>query len=473
MIDAYRGACDDAGKEPGEIILQTGFSWAEDDDAALEGARVWKATQPPEFFTDDWSVPAEMYAHAEEQVSDEEFKESYIISSDPDHHAERIREVEELGATVVCLQNGSGADPLGALRVYGERVLPSPARRARLGQSAEVKAVVGTPGGPRRTELREVAEPEPGPGEALVAVRAFAPNRGELRLLAARDEGWQPGQDVAGDVIRAAADGSGPQEGERVAGLADWHGWAERAAVPAHRLASIPEGVDYATAAALPMAGTTAANLVRRGGSLLGSRVLVTGASGGVGHLAVQLAELAGATVDGVSTATKAPGDGYHLILESAGGASLAAAVDTVAHDGRIVVFGNSAGEPGDVDFRAFAGREASGRVVLLRPARARGRSEPRDPARTRRRRPAAGGGRPRGELDGAQRRARRARRPSRARQGRAARGLGRHLLDIDLVLEAALGGRAGRRERWIAPDPDLHLVHSGRQPAEEGRRRG
>jgi coenzyme F420-dependent glucose-6-phosphate dehydrogenase len=125
LIDAYRSACDDAGKEPGEIILQAGFSWAEDDDAALEGGRVWKGTQPPEFFTDDWSVPEEMYAHAEEQVSDDEFKESYIVSSDPDHHAERIREVEGLGATVVCLQNGSGADPLGALRVYGERVLPA------------------------------------------------------------------------------------------------------------------------------------------------------------------------------------------------------------------------------------------------------------------------------------------------------------------------------------------------------------
>jgi coenzyme F420-dependent glucose-6-phosphate dehydrogenase len=125
IIDAYRSACDDAGKEPGEIILQAGFSWAEDETAALEGARVWKGTQPHEFFTDDWSVPEEMYRHAEEQVSDEEFKESYIISSDPGHHAERVREVEQLGATVVCLQNGSGADPLGALRIYGEQVLPS------------------------------------------------------------------------------------------------------------------------------------------------------------------------------------------------------------------------------------------------------------------------------------------------------------------------------------------------------------
>ena len=223
-----------------------------------------------------------------------------------------------------------------------------------------MKAVVGTPNGPRRTELREVADPQPRPGEALVRVRAFAPNRGELRLLASRDEGWQPGQDIAGDVVRAAADGTGPQEGERVAGLADWHGWAELAAVPTHRLAVIPAGVDHATAAALPMAGTTALNLVRRGGSLVGRRVLVTGASGGVGHIAVQLAELGGATVDAQSTAVGALGDHYDLILESAGGDSVAAAVERIAHRGRIVLFGNSAGEPGAVDFRSFSGREAS-----------------------------------------------------------------------------------------------------------------
>jgi coenzyme F420-dependent glucose-6-phosphate dehydrogenase len=125
LIDAYRGACDDAGREPGEIILQTGFSWAPDDDAALEGARVWKATQPEEYFTGDWHDPKAMFEKAEREVDDDEFKGSYIISADPDHHVERIREIEGMGATVVCLQNGSGADPLGALRTYGERVIPA------------------------------------------------------------------------------------------------------------------------------------------------------------------------------------------------------------------------------------------------------------------------------------------------------------------------------------------------------------
>jgi coenzyme F420-dependent glucose-6-phosphate dehydrogenase len=125
VIDAYRSECEDAGREPGEIILQTGFSWAEDDDAALEGARVWKSTQVDDYFTDDWHDPRAMYERAERELSDDKFKESYIVSSDPDLHADRVREVEQLGPTVICLQNASGAAPEEALRVYGERVLPA------------------------------------------------------------------------------------------------------------------------------------------------------------------------------------------------------------------------------------------------------------------------------------------------------------------------------------------------------------
>jgi coenzyme F420-dependent glucose-6-phosphate dehydrogenase len=125
VIDAYRAACDEARREPGEIILQAGFSWAEDDDAALEGARVWKSAQMQEYFTDDWHDPSAMYEHAEANLTDEEFKESFIVASDPEEHVERIREVEQLGATVVCLQNASGAAPERALEVYGENVLPA------------------------------------------------------------------------------------------------------------------------------------------------------------------------------------------------------------------------------------------------------------------------------------------------------------------------------------------------------------
>jgi coenzyme F420-dependent glucose-6-phosphate dehydrogenase len=131
VIDAYRSACEDLGKQPGEIVLQTGFSWAPSDDEALEGARVWKGAQPPEFYTDDWHVPAEMYAKGEREISDDEFRQKYILSADPQVHVERIAETEKLGATIVCLQNASGNAPDEALRVYGEQVLPAVRERAR------------------------------------------------------------------------------------------------------------------------------------------------------------------------------------------------------------------------------------------------------------------------------------------------------------------------------------------------------
>jgi coenzyme F420-dependent glucose-6-phosphate dehydrogenase len=123
VIDAYRGACDDAGREPGEIVLQIQFSWAEDDDSALEGASVWKGAQPDEHYTDDWHHPRKMHENAADQVSDEELKKSIIISSKPEVHADRIREAQELGATTMALMNVSGADPHGAIEVYGAHVL--------------------------------------------------------------------------------------------------------------------------------------------------------------------------------------------------------------------------------------------------------------------------------------------------------------------------------------------------------------
>src|SRR3954467_5196583 len=91
-------------------------------------------------------------------------------------------------------------------------------------------AIVNTPGGAEPVAIREVAEPELQPNEALVAVRAFSLNRGELRLFQVRPEGWRPGQDIAGVVLRAAGDGSGPPDGTRVVALCDQAGWAERAA---------------------------------------------------------------------------------------------------------------------------------------------------------------------------------------------------------------------------------------------------
>ena len=125
VIEAYRAAAEDAGREPGEIVLQAQFSWARDDDAALEGARVWKGAQPGEFFTDDWHDPKAMYEHGERQVSDEKLREALIIGSDLDMHVERVREVEAMGASTVALMNVSGADPRAALAAYRDRGLPA------------------------------------------------------------------------------------------------------------------------------------------------------------------------------------------------------------------------------------------------------------------------------------------------------------------------------------------------------------
>lgn len=216
-----------------------------------------------------------------------------------------------------------------------------------------MRAVVSTPGGERWAELREVPAPEPGPDEVLVEVHAAGINRGELTLVQIRED-FRPGQEVAGLVA------AGPRKGERVVGLADWHGWAEFAAVPEHRLVTLPDDIGFSTAAALPMAGATALNLIRIGGDLLGRNVTVTGASGGVGVIAVQLAKLAGANVTAVSAVAEDSPDGQDLILESAGGASLDQAIAKVAAGGLILVFGNSSKERSSIDFRDFAGRDAA-----------------------------------------------------------------------------------------------------------------
>jgi len=235
-------------------------------------------------------------------------------------------------------------------------------------------AVVNTPHHRTPAELREVPEPVPAAGEALVAVHAFSLNRGELRSFRNNEEGWRPGQDIAGMVLRQAADGSGPPAGARVVALMGEAGWAQRAGVPTQRLAVLPEEVSLAQAATLPVAGLTALRTLRFGAPLLGRRVLITDAAGGVGHLAVQLAARSGAPVTAVIGSSER-GTGlrelgavevvqgmenaegrFALILESAGGASLAAAIRLIAPKGIVVVFGNSSGEPTTLGFADFRG---------------------------------------------------------------------------------------------------------------------
>ena len=126
IIDAYRESCREHGREEGEIIFQAGFAWADDEQAAIDGARHWKPTQLPELYLEDIADQDDMQRRADAQMSDEQFaKEGFLIASDPGEHVERIREMERAGATVVCLQLIGRADPLGSIRTYGERVLPA------------------------------------------------------------------------------------------------------------------------------------------------------------------------------------------------------------------------------------------------------------------------------------------------------------------------------------------------------------
>ena len=124
VIAAYRRSCERHGREPGEVILQTLFSWADDDEAALEAAREWRGTLVDANYTDDVHDPAEIERLGEEEVSDRKLKAMTIVSSDPSSHVNRIKLLEGMGATIVALMNVSGADPHGALGVYGREILP-------------------------------------------------------------------------------------------------------------------------------------------------------------------------------------------------------------------------------------------------------------------------------------------------------------------------------------------------------------
>jgi coenzyme F420-dependent glucose-6-phosphate dehydrogenase len=126
VIDAYREACAANGKEEGEIILQGGFAWAEDEEKAIAGAARWKPTQLSEVYRDPVPDPAEMQRRADAEMTDEEFaKEGFIISSDAETHVERVREIAAIGGSVVSLQLIGQADPMGSIRTYGEKVLPA------------------------------------------------------------------------------------------------------------------------------------------------------------------------------------------------------------------------------------------------------------------------------------------------------------------------------------------------------------
>src|SRR4051812_35414798 len=113
-----------------------------------------------------------------------------------------------------------------------------------------MRAIVSTPDKAEPVSVQEVGEPSVAADEVLIDVAAFSINRGELGSLTRQPAGWQPGQDIAGVVRRAAADGSGPAVGTRIVGLVEEFGWAERAAVRTTRLALLADNVRFEDAAA-------------------------------------------------------------------------------------------------------------------------------------------------------------------------------------------------------------------------------
>jgi NADPH:quinone reductase-like Zn-dependent oxidoreductase len=220
--------------------------------------------------------------------------------------------------------------------------------------------------------MAEDRDVTPSADQLLLAVEAISLNRGESFQLEAPPSGWRPGKDVAGRVLRAAAVG-GPRAGTRVVAHLDALGWAERVAARPDQVSTLPDHLDATTAAALPLAGLTALRLLRAAGPVAARRVLVTGASGGVGHFFVELAAAQGAEITVVSRSARAErllalgasqavdsveqAEGpFDLGLDSVGGTSTGAMLRRLSDGGRLIWFGQASREPAVLDFFDWAG---------------------------------------------------------------------------------------------------------------------
>jgi NADPH:quinone reductase-like Zn-dependent oxidoreductase len=225
--------------------------------------------------------------------------------------------------------------------------------------------------------LARISRPEPGNGQVLLRVHAAGLDRGTWHLMTGRPYLMRlvcglrgpkrriPGRDVAGTVVALGAGANGFAVGDEVYGIGVG-AFAEYTVARADRLARKPANATFVQAAAVPVSALIALRALRDvGGVQAGQRVLITGASGGVGSYAVQLAAAFGAEVTGVASTAKldlvrslgathvldytrqdfaegAPG--YDLILDIAGNPTLSRLRRALSSTGTAVIVGGEEG---------------------------------------------------------------------------------------------------------------------------------
>ncbi len=257
-------------------------------------------------------------------------------------------------------------------------------------------------GGPEVLRIEDVADPVPGPEEALVAIRATALNRADVLQRMGLYSGPAaeleiPGLEFSGTVVAVGERAREVEVGAHVMGIISGGGYAERVAVHERQLIPVPQTVPLADAAAIPEAFLTAWDaLVLQGGLTSGRRALVHAGASGVGTAAIQLARALGARVAVTCSAAKAEAcrilgadwvfersphpwaddahaavpPGFDVVLDVIGGDELARNLEVVAPQGAIVQVGLMGGGAASINLGALLTKRVRlvGTVLRARP---------------------------------------------------------------------------------------------------------
>lgn len=219
-------------------------------------------------------------------------------------------------------------------------------------------------GGPEVLEVGSAEVPTPGPGELLVRVEAIGVTLPMVRKVREQREPIPLGGEVAGEVVAVGDGVTGYAPGYRVTGLVFGHGYAEYALVSVAMASPIPDGASAVDAVALVRSGLVALGALAAANPQEGESVLVTAAASGIGHLAVQLARVRGASrvVGAVSDQAKAEfvrglgadevieygqeswGQPVDYVLDAVGGDLLGPAIAALAPGGRLVAYSSGGG---------------------------------------------------------------------------------------------------------------------------------